>query len=156
MTTPASQVVKFIGKYSPDIAKAFTTGRRKMRALVPRGYELVYDNYNGLGIGYGPGQKASDPILSIVAYPQWITLFFLYGGELNDPRSLLEGAGKRVRSIRLQSPKDLDRSDIGQLISQALSPYADALAACPRIETIIKSSAKKQRPRRPVNRSTPR
>lgn len=150
MTPPASQVTKLIAKYTPQIAKAFTVSRRKIRALVPRGYELVYDNYNGLGIGYGPGQKASDPILSIVAYPQWVTLFFLYGAGLKDPHSILEGTGKRVRSIRLKSPDDLDRSDIRQLISQALDPHTEALAKCPRIETIIKSIGSKQRPRRPT------
>lgn len=150
--TPALQVAEFIGRYTPEIARAFRASRRKMRALVPRGYELVYDNYNALGIGYGPGQKASDVILSIVAYPRWVTLFFLYGAKLNDPNSLLDGKGNRVRSIRLQSPDDLDQSDIKQLISQALTPHIEALGKCPRIETIVKSIAAKQRQRRPPER----
>jgi len=147
--TPAAQVAEFIGRYAPDIARAMTLSRRKMRALVPRGYELVYDNYNALGIGYGPGQKAPHAIVSIVAYPRWVTLFFLYGAKLHDPHLLLEGTGSRVRSIRLQSPDDLDRADIKQLISQALAPHAEALARCPRIETIVKLAVARQRSRRP-------
>jgi hypothetical protein len=117
-----------------------------MRALVPRGYELVYENYNALGIGYGPGEK--NAIVSIVAYPRWITLFFLYGAGLEDPSSLLEGTGSRVRSIRLASPLDLDRPAVRQLISQALAPHEDAMAQCPRLQLIIKSVAASRRPRR--------
>lgn len=150
--SPLPQVAELIGKYTPELARAFTASRRKMRALVPRGYELVYDNYNALGIGYGPGQRASDVILSIVAYPRWITLFFMYGANLIDPGSLLDGTGKRIRSIRLQSLDDLDRRDVKQLISQALAPHTEALAECPRIQTVVKSVAAKQRPRRPPER----
>jgi hypothetical protein len=148
IATPASQLAELVAKYAPEIAQAFTFARRKMRAFVPRGYELVYENYNALGIGYGCGQKASDVILSIVAYPRWITLFFLSGANLRDPNSLLDGAGSRVRSIRLQSTNDLDRPDVQQLISHALAPHAEALAGCPRLTLVIRSIASKRRPRR--------
>ena len=150
MMRTSTQVAEFIGKYSPEIARFYSVSRRKMRSMVPRGYELVYDNYNALGIGYGPAQRASDVIVSIVAYPRWVTLFFLYGASLRDPGSLLEGSGNRVRSIRLGSPDDLDRPEIKKLISQALAPHTEALAQCPRITTIIKAVAAKQRPRRPA------
>src|SRR5436190_24049657 len=102
--TPALQLAKLVANYAPEIARAFMVARRKMRAFVPRGYELVYENYNALGVGFGHGQKASHAILSIVAYPRWVTLFFLYGVNLKDPSSLLDGSGSRVRSVRLKSP----------------------------------------------------
>ncbi|HYM34135.1 MAG TPA: DUF1801 domain-containing protein [Steroidobacteraceae bacterium] len=147
--TSASQINEFIERYTPEIARTFKGSRRKMRAIVPRGYELVYDNYNALAIGYGPGEKASDAIVSIVAYPRWVTLFFLYGSGLKDPDSLLEGSGSRVRSIRLRSADDLDRRAIKQLIAQALAPHNEALANCSRIKAIVKSISKTRRPRRP-------
>lgn len=150
--TPASQLAEFISHYLPEIGQSFRACRRKMRTLVPRGYELVYDNYNALGIGYGPGQKASDVIVSIVAYPRWVTLFFLHGATLDDPHSLLQGKGSRVRSIRLRSPNELDSPKIKRLVLEALSPHADALAQCPRIKTIVKSTTAKRRPRRPAGR----
>ena len=156
MATPseASQLAGFIGNYTPEIARSFRAARRKMHALIPRGFELAYENYNALAVGYGAGERASDALLSIVAYPRWITLFFLYGAGLKDPKSLLEGKGSRVRSIRLKSAQDLDRADIRKLISQALAPHRDALAECPRRRLIIKSISPKRRPRRPsVRRS---
>ena len=154
--TPASRLAELIGKYSPEVAQAFTVARRKMRALVPRGYELVYENYNALGVGYGPGQKASDVIVSLVAYPQWVTLFFMYGAALKDPNSLLKGTGRRVRSIRLQSSKDIDRPDVRQLISQALTPHHEALERCPFLELVVRSIASKRRSRRPPKTSASR
>ena len=147
--TPAAQLSEFIGRYSPEIASAFKLARRKLRAIVPRGYELVYDNFNALGIGYADGLKASNVLVSIVAYPRWVTLFFLQGAGLVDPDSLLQGTGKQVRSIRLQSPEDLDKRQVLQLIDQALEPHRESLAECPRISTIIRSIAAKRRPRQP-------
>jgi hypothetical protein len=151
MTT---QVAEFIAKYTPEIAEAIELCRKKMYALVPRGYELVYDNYNTLAFGFAPSEKASDAVLSIAAYPRWITLFFLKGASLVDPDSLLEGAGSQVRSIRLLSPRDLDSPGIRKLVSQALEPFTEAFAAAPEIKTIVKSISDKQRPRRPTEKES--
>ena len=146
---PASQLAKLIANYAPEVARAFRVVRSKMRGFVPRGYELLYENYNALGIGYGGGGKASDVILSIVAYPRWVTLFFFDGVNLHDPNSILDGTGNRIRSIRLRSPSDLDHPDVRQLISEALAPHAETLAGCPRLTLVIKSIASKRRARRP-------
>jgi hypothetical protein len=146
--SPSSQLNAFIKCYSSDMARAFKLARKKMRALIPRGYELVYDNYNGLGIGYGPNERSPGAVVSIVAYPRWITLFFLYGARLDDPKRLLEGSGSRVRSIRLKSPNDLDDLAIQLLIWQALSPYIEAFNQCSKLSLTIKAIAKKRLPRR--------
>ncbi|MCB1184173.1 DUF1801 domain-containing protein [bacterium] len=149
-TTAAAQVRRFIGKYSPEVARTLRDSRRRMRALVPRGYELVYDNYNALAIGYGPGERASDAIVSLAGYPRWVTLFFLNGANLDDPYGLLEGTGRQARSIRLGSAADLDRPEVTHLVEIALRPHDAEFARCPRIRTVIKSISAKQRPRRPA------
>ena len=149
-TTAAAQVRRFIGKYSPEVARTLRDSRRRMRALVPRGYELVYDNYNALAIGYGPGERASDAIVSLAGYPRWVTLFFLNGANLDDPYGLLEGTGRQARSIRLGSAADLDRPEVRHLVEIALRPHDAEFARCPRIRTVIKSISAKQRPRRPA------
>jgi len=145
----ARQVADLIARYTPEMADAITACRRKLCARVPRGYELVYDNYNALAIGYAWADKASASLVSIAAYPRWVTLFFLYGKDLPDPDGLLEGDGVRVRSIRLDSPDDLDRPAVRRLLDLALAPHAADFAAAPPLKTVVKAIAARQRERRP-------
>jgi hypothetical protein len=47
-----------------------------MRKLFPGATEIVYDNYNGLVVGFGPNDRAPLTILSMVLCPRWVTLCF--------------------------------------------------------------------------------
>jgi hypothetical protein len=146
----ARQVADFIARYTPQVADAITACRRKLCARVPRGFELVYDNYNALAIGYAYADKASASLVSIAGYPRWVTLFFLYGKGLPDPEGLLEGDGARVRSVRLKSPEDLDAPAVRRLLDLALAPHEADFAAAPPLTTVIKAVSAKQRERRPA------
>ena len=145
----ARQVADLIARYTPEMADAISACRLRLRARVPLGFELVYDNYNALAIGYAWADKASASLVSIAGYPRWVTLFFLYGKGLPDPDGLLEGDGVRVRSIRLTSPEDLDRPAVQRLLDLALAPHAQGFAAAPPLTTVVKAIAAKQRDRRP-------
>jgi hypothetical protein len=120
-----------------------------MRKLVPGAVEMVYDNYNALVIGFGPTERPSEAILSIVLFPKWITICFLQGASLSDPHKILTGGGKQVRNIRLEDPSDLDKPLIQMMIAQAVEcsakPFGDESSG----RMIIKSISEKQRPRRP-------
>lgn len=146
----ARQVADFIARYTPEMAEAITACRRKLCARVPRGFELVYDNYNALAIGYAYADKASASLVSIAGYPRWVTLFFLHGKDLPDPEGLLEGEGVRVRSSRLASPADLDKPAVRRLLDLALAPYEVDFAAAPPLKTVVKAVTAKQRERRPA------
>lgn len=146
----ARQVADLIARYTPEMAEAITACRRKLCARVPKGFELVYDNYNALAIGYAWADKASACLVSIAGYPRWVTLFFLYGKGLPDPEGLLQGEGVRVRSIRLQSPADLDRPAVRRLLDLALAPHEPDFAAAPPLQTLVKSVATQRRARRPL------
>jgi len=79
-----------------------------MRKKFPRAEVMVYYNY-ALAIGFGPSERASDAVFSIVLYPRWVNLFFLQGAGLPDPHKLLKGSGKLVRSIRTCHKSDTKR-----------------------------------------------
>jgi hypothetical protein len=145
-----ARIDALIARYEPLIAKDLRTARSYLAGLFPRGYELVYDNYNALAIGFGPSERSSEAIVSVAAYPRWVTLFFLHGKNLQDPRWLLQGSGARVRSIRLQPLSLLDSKPVKNLLTQALRPYRQALRTAPIRSTILKSVSASQRPRRPV------
>jgi hypothetical protein len=138
-----------IEKFTPENATLARACLQKMRAKLPGAVQLVYDNYNALAIGFGPSQRASEAIFSIVLYPRWVTLFFLQGAGLPDPKKLLKGSGKVVRHIVLASADDLDEPAIKGLMTMALNRAKVAMDPEARGSLAIRAIAPKQRPRRP-------
>lgn len=145
--TPQKQLDGFLAKYTPELAKTAKTMLRKMRKRLPGAVEMVYDNWNGLVIGFGPTERPSEAILSLLLLPEHVTLCFLNGAALRDPDKLLRGSGNQVRHIRLSDPDHLDQSDVNSLIEQAVAKSVKPIAGPGRL--IIKSISPKQRPRRP-------
>src|SRR5207247_11180871 len=118
---PGAQLREFIARYSPSTAKRARAILAKMRARLPGATELVYDNYNGLVIGFGPSERASEAPFSIVVYPKYVRLFFLDGPDLADPDRLLEGSGKIVRSIVVDDATVLDWPAVKALMAEAIA-----------------------------------
>ncbi len=120
-----------------------------MRARLPGAVELVYDNYNGLVIGFGPSERASEAPFSIVLYPRWVTLFFLRGAELDDPAHLLKGSGSKVRHIVLAGPEGLSRPAVKALMAQTLERAGWTPSTRQARRVVIRAVVTKQRPRCP-------
>jgi len=79
--TAQQQFQKSLSKYDPAIAVEAKKSLSKLRKPVPNAIEMVYDNYNALVVGFCPGMRPSEAILSIVVMPRWVTLCFLQGKE---------------------------------------------------------------------------
>jgi hypothetical protein len=148
--TPRAQLDAFIDKYSAEVAKQGRTAVAKMRKVLPAATVLVYDNYNALAIGFGPGEQASKIVFSIALYPRWVSLFFAKGVGLPDPHRLLQGSGSTVRHIVLELPDVLDDSRVRELMRQALDRAGTSLDEGAPGAIIIKSVSARQRPRRPA------
>ena len=133
-----SQIAVFLGKYTPAIEALLREARTRLRAMFPRGFELVYDNYNALVFGISPTERTSDALLSVAGYPKWVTLYFLHGASLDDPNGLLEGQGKQVRGVRLRDPGTINAPEVEALIAQAVLPHESAFLAAPGLTTIVK------------------
>ena len=142
--TPEKQLAGFMARYTPEIRAIANAALMKTRERLPGAIELVYDNYNALVIAFGTTDRASDVLFSIALYPRWVTLFFLDGAKLRDPKKILTGSGKIVRHIGLKSADDLDKPEVRELMRQALGK-----TRFDERRLVIKSISKKQRPRRP-------
>jgi hypothetical protein len=141
----------FIAKYSREIAAQGRAALPILRRQVPGAVELVYDNYQWLVVGFGPSERASEAVLSLVFAPRWLFICFLQdGGLLPDPERLLRGSGKQVRNVRLESARDLERPAVKALIKEALVRARVPIAPAGRGRLVIKSVSVKQRPRRPT------
>jgi len=143
-----AEVVSFIDKFEPAVARLIRKCRLEVRKLLPTAIELVYDNYNFFVIGYASTERASDCIVSIAAASNGVGLSFYYGASLADPLKLLQGSGKQNRFIRLPSAQQLRVPSVVQLIRTAAAQGKTPLASRGGGNTIIKSVSAKQRARR--------
>ncbi|MBI3403484.1 MAG: DUF1801 domain-containing protein [Acidobacteria bacterium] len=147
--TPAQHLKSAIAKYSPEVAAMGRAVLKKMRARIPGAVEMVYDNYNGLVVGFSPTERPSDAVFSVILFPRWVTLCFLYGAFLDDPEKILKGSGSRVRNVRLASADDLDQPALRALVDQAVADAEGPMNLKSQRRLVIRAVQKKQRPRRP-------
>lgn len=152
----ALAIRSFLAKYDPAIASQARDVRAHLSERFPRGFELVYDNYNALVFAFGATEKASDALVSVAAYPRWVTLFFLDGADLPDPAGVLQGSGSRVRSVRLAPPAMLHSPPVHALLDAVIKRAGKELSRAPPLATIVKSVSQKQRPRRPATATSRR
>lgn len=145
--TPEAQLRQFIAKFAPANQALIRSVRKAMRARIPTATEMVYDNYNFFVIGYSPTEKPSEAVFSIAAGAKGVSLCFIRGAKLPDPRKLLNGGGNQTRFLRLESAADLDKKDVERLMNAALE-RAEPMPSSGRGKLIIKSVSAKQRPRR--------
>jgi hypothetical protein len=152
-TDAERQLDSFLAKYAPDVESYARRALAKMRKLVPGAIEMVYDNYNWLVIGFGPTERPSEAIFSLVLPAGRVTLCLLQGAGLPDPAGLLQGTGNVVRNIRLYTSgepdaKVLDNPDVLELINVALNRAKVSMREKARRKLVIRSVSAKQRPRR--------
>jgi hypothetical protein len=148
-----TQFDSFLAKYDPEIEAFARRALAKMRKLVPGAIEMVYDNFNWLVIGFGPSERPSEAIFSLVLPAGKVTLCFLQGAGLPDPARRLRGGGNVVRNIRLYDAgetdaKVLDDPEVLALVNVALNRAKVPMPAGARRKLIIRSVSAKQRPRR--------
>jgi hypothetical protein len=154
--TPTRELAGFLAKYDPAVASVARAALARLRKRLPGATEIVYDNYNALAVGFGPGDRASEAIFSIAVYPRWVSLFFLQGARLKDPAKLLKGSGAKVRHIVLGEASDIGAEKIDALIASALLEAVRPIDPKAKRQLIIKSVSARQRPRRPVQQALER
>jgi hypothetical protein len=148
--SPEDQLAGFIRRYAPEIAEMAHAARSKLQELLPGAVEMVYDNYNAAVIGFGPTDRPSEAILSLVLYPRWINVCFLHGAKLSDPLKLLTGNGKQVRSLRLRDAGQLDTAPVCALIEQAVEQSTVSFDETMPHQLVIRFVSPTKRSRRPT------
>jgi hypothetical protein len=77
---------------------------------------------------------------------------FFYGTELDDPKGLLEGTGKRMRHVKLRPGADLDSAALDVLIAAAYADVRVRLAAEHRSGSASVAVKRPRRQRRPTGK----
>ena len=144
----AKQIVGFIAKFDPKVAKLIRALRVAVRRRFPTAIELVYDNYNFLVFAFCTTERGSDCLVSLAANAHGVTLFFNWGAKLPDPQRILQGSGKQVRWIRLEGAAVLKRPEVEALLRASVEQAKLPLLTSGHGSTIVKLISAKQRPRR--------
>jgi len=159
MTDAESELASYFAKYEPAMAKLGKALRAKLRARLPGLFEIVYvyESQNALVISYSPTERGYEGVCSISVYPRLVKLGFGKGAQLSksDPNRLLQGQGKTVRHVELNSVADFDRAEIEALIAAAVKLAKLRLDPNAKGAVIIKAEAQKQRARRPTKAARP-
>lgn len=105
-----------------DVPVEWETAARRLRELVvevhPQVVEVVRLGDNAASYGVGP-KKMSEAYCYIMPQKRWVNLGFFYGAVLPDPKSLLEGTGKRLRHVKIRSLTAVDDPALRALIEAA-------------------------------------
>ena len=159
MTNAETQLARYFAKYEPPMAELGKALRAKLRARLPGLFEIVYvyESQNALVISYSPSERGYEGVCSISVYPRLVKLGFGQGAQLSksDPNKLLQGQGKTVRYVELNSVADFDRGEIEALIAGAVKLAKLRLDPNAKGAVIIKAEAQKQRARRVTKAARP-
>jgi len=146
-TSVESQLSEFLAKYTPEMAAFAREVRARLEKRMPSAVQMIYDNYNGLVIGFSPSDRPLDAALSMMVLADHVSVCFLQGALLPDPDGILRGGGKQVRHIRITKPAELSARNVSKLITAAIAsskvPYPKH--GTKRVE--VRAMVAKQRPR---------
>ncbi|HEX8991222.1 MAG TPA: DUF1801 domain-containing protein [Anaerolineales bacterium] len=90
--------------------------RGLIHKLVPKAHEKIYRGWGVADYGYSGSGRG---FMSIGPQKKYVNLYFMDGVELPDPGGLLEGAGKRLRHVKIHKPEDLKNRSLHALIREA-------------------------------------
>jgi hypothetical protein len=159
MTSAETQLAGYFATYEPAMVKLGKALRARLRARLPGLFEIVYvyESQGALVISYSPTERGYEAVCSLSVYPGLVKLGFGRGAQLSksDPKKLLQGQGKLVRYVELNSVADFDRAEIERLIADAVKLAKLRLDPNAKGAVIIKAEAQKQRARRATKAAPP-
>jgi Domain of unknown function (DU1801) len=146
--TPEAQLRSLIEKFDPKGQRLIRAVRSAVRKRFPTANELVYDYGTSIVIGYSPSEHGIESIVSTAARVDGVSLYFMNGPKLPDPKKLLRGSAKQVRFIPVEAASRLKHPDVEALIAATIDLASVPLPSKGSGKLIIKTSAAKKKARR--------
>lgn len=117
---PRADLEKFLGAFSPEIAKVALRVRAFVLEQAPLAHELVEDAADVVAMGYSFTERPGDAFCHIAVNAESVDLGFDDGARLPDPQRLLQGSGRRARHLRIESLDDLREQHVGRFLRAAI------------------------------------
>jgi hypothetical protein len=112
-------VSEFFDGYAANVAELAASVRERIRQTIPEAVETLDVSGSVVGYAIGPGYKGL--VCTIIPSRTGVKLGVVGSVGFDDPEHLLEGTGKRHRYLQFNTPSDLDRRGIAELLRTAAS-----------------------------------
>ncbi|MGH7523240.1 MAG: hypothetical protein ACREK8_02945 [Gemmatimonadales bacterium] len=132
-----------VAKVAPAHQRLTGTMRRWLRKRLPSAHEIVYEYSGWLVISYSPNERGYEGVLTIRVSPSGVALYFNRGKELSDPEKLLQGSGKQVRWIPVESASTLARPTVVRLVDEAIARNPLPFAQSGRGPVVVRAAGRK-------------
>jgi len=119
----------YVKDENPELRKVARALRGFVKKIVPSQKETV----NAWGV---PTFEAPEPFCFYMGGKNHVTVGFHFATSLADPQGLLEGTGKNIRHVKLQTVAELQRKGLRELV---------LAAACLKGKTPMKDMSKKRK-----------
>jgi hypothetical protein len=130
MPRPAEiSVAEHVRRISPTVRPTVQAARRMVKSVAPNAKEIAYRTSRSPGAKSPSMNKMARYVVDGVqvaglgTFPNYASLFFSRGSELDDGSGLLEGGGK-ARFVRLRTPADAGRPAVKRIVRLAFKVAA--------------------------------
>jgi hypothetical protein len=124
---PPDELLGPLSEHDPKVAELALALRSLVLKEAPESAEKVFVGY-ALAVWYSVTGRYADAFCHIVVYSRHVNLGFNRGAELEDPDGVLEGSGKIIRHIKIETPDDLKKPYLRRCIRAAVK-HAKSIAA---------------------------
>ena len=107
----------------PELRPLCESLRKLIASLHPGFIEIVWPKHKIASFGVGP-KKMTEHYAYIAVQSTHVNLGFYRGASLPDPRGLLEGAGKKLRHVKLRSISAANDVAISAFLRHAIEERA--------------------------------
>ena len=128
-------LLHFLQPYSEKNKELTLWLREFVWDLYPHCNELIYDNYNALGLGWSLTNRLLHTFCSIAVYENYLHFGFYWGSQISDPDKILLGKGNQYRYIKIENKADFPAAYITMLLKEA---YAISLAKMDNQSQVMK------------------
>ena len=118
-------VADHLKKVPPAVRPTVLAARRTVKAAAPKAKEIAYQSKppRSKSAMWKLARYAVNDanVVAIGAFPKHASLFFYRGSEIDDGSGLLQGSGKDLRYITLNSPADAERATVKRVVRKAFA-----------------------------------
>ena len=145
-SSPAAQLLASLSRFPPETAALAKACLQRLRRALPGVPQLVYGYARSVVVSFSPSERGAEGAVALAVEARGVRLYV--PKDVPDPARRLEGAGSKVRSVRIEAASELDRGDVHALLRAAIERAGIAPARGRSSRVVVRSAPAVKRPRR--------